>query len=56
MQLSGLVGGLEIVGSGSVGGASAGCLAALNLAYYLIECYIEVRRTLDEPKNAAYGP
>ena len=23
----------------------------MNLAYYLIECYTEVRRTLDEPKR-----
>ena len=28
----------------------------MNLAYYLNECYIEVRRTPDEPRSAAYIP
>ena len=38
------------VSSRSVGGAFADCLAALNLAYYLIECYKEVRSTLEKPR------
>ena len=38
-------------GSGLVQG-----FAALNLAYYLIEYYTEVRRTLVEPKSATYSP
>ena len=33
------------VSSRSIGGASANSFTALNLAYYLIECYTEVRRT-----------
>ena len=33
-------------------GALASCFAALNLTYYLIECYMEVCRTWDEPKTA----
>ena len=32
----------------------AGRFAALNLAYYLMECNSKVRRILDEPKRATY--
>ena len=31
----------------------ASCFAALNLAYYLFECYREVRQTPDGPQSAA---
>ena len=39
------------ISSRSLGGSSACGFIALNLTYYLIECYMEVRRTPDEPKS-----
>ena len=43
---------LVVVCSRSVGGTTAGCFAALNLAYYPNGCYTEVRRTQDEHISA----